>query len=52
MVGDALIGALVGKISDPQAACQALVDLALESGGKDNVTVVLAHYSIEPAARS
>lgn len=27
-------------------ACQALVDLALQKGGKDNVTVVMARYSI------
>jgi protein phosphatase len=26
--------------------CQALVDLSLEAGGQDNVTAVMAHYSI------
>jgi serine/threonine protein phosphatase PrpC len=33
---------------DPQEACGALVDLALDHGGKDNVTVVLARYVAPP----
>jgi protein phosphatase len=33
---------------DPQAACAALVDRALDHGGKDNVTVVLARYVAPP----
>jgi serine/threonine protein phosphatase PrpC len=37
-----------GPASD---ACRALVDLALEAGGKDNVTVVLARYRIPEEAR-
>lgn len=28
------------------AACQALIDLALVNGGRDNVTAVLAHYGV------
>jgi protein phosphatase len=36
----------LAAIDDPQQACQALVDLALERGGKDNITVVLARYEI------
>jgi protein phosphatase len=30
----------------PQDACHALVDQALDRGGKDNVTVVMAHYAV------
>jgi protein phosphatase len=37
--------ALAGSESSDEA-CRRLVDLALENGGKDNVTVVLARYSI------
>jgi protein phosphatase len=31
---------------EPQRACRALVDLALDHGGKDNITVVLARYTL------
>jgi protein phosphatase len=45
MVGDAAIGAILRQGGTAQEACQALVDLALEKGGKDNVTAVLARYT-------
>lgn len=41
--------AIAGVLSSPgpaARACGSLVDLALEGGGKDNVTVVLARYRI------
>lgn len=46
---DAIAGVLraPGPSSD---ACRALVDLALEAGGKDNVTVVLGRYRIPKEA--
>ena len=37
-------GALVERTSSKDA-CQALIDLALEGGGKDNITAVVAKYS-------
>jgi protein phosphatase len=49
MVDDATIADVLGRIDASEPACQALVDLALERGGKDNVTVVLARYTIPPA---
>jgi protein phosphatase len=44
------IGEVLSRHSDPQAACQALVDQALDYGGKDNVTVILARYQIPEEA--
>jgi protein phosphatase len=46
MVGDDQIAAALLPERPADVACQALVDLALNAGGKDNVTVVLARYSI------
>jgi len=46
MVDDTKIAEVLGRGASSQEGCQALVDLALEAGGKDNVTVVLAHLSI------
>ncbi len=52
LVADHEIQARVQAGEEPQAACQGLVDLALERGGRDNVTVLLAHYHVgqEPVA--
>jgi protein phosphatase len=46
MVPDAGIADVLQRIEPSEQASQALVDLALERGGKDNVTVVLARYTI------
>lgn len=46
MVDDALIEAVLNESPSAKAACQSLVDLALSNGGRDNITVVVARYSI------
>jgi protein phosphatase len=46
MVDDAAIGSLLNRGERSQEACRALVDMALERGGRDNVTVVVATYRI------
>ena len=46
MVDDTLIQAVLNESSSAKAACQSLVDLALSNGGRDNITVVVARYSI------
>ncbi len=45
MVPDAEIAHVLSRIQDSDQACRALVDLALEAGGRDNVTVVTACYA-------
>src|SRR6476659_7992529 len=42
MVADEDIATVLQETSGPQAACDKLVTAALENGGKDNVTVVVA----------
>jgi serine/threonine protein phosphatase PrpC len=49
MVDDGAINAVLGKASSADEACQDLVNLALNHGGKDNVTVVVARYRFGPA---
>jgi PPM family protein phosphatase len=44
MVSDNDIAAELAAANSSQAACQALINLALAGGGKDNITVVLARY--------
>jgi protein phosphatase len=44
MVNREAIASILGSAATAEEACQALVDRALENGGKDNVTVVLARY--------
>jgi PPM family protein phosphatase len=51
MVPDARIAEVLARTEPSQEACGALVDLALDAGGKDNVTVVLARYSIPDPPR-
>jgi len=40
MVGDELISDMLSE-DNLQTACDALLDLALEAGGKDNITLVI-----------
>jgi protein phosphatase len=46
MVNDREIAMLLRRKTDPGKTARALVDRALAHGGRDNVTVVLARYSI------
>lgn len=46
MVTDAAIAVVLEKDAPSAEACHALVELALEAGGKDNVTVLLGRYRI------
>lgn len=46
MVTDAAIVKVLEKPGSASDACRALVDLALEGGGADNVTVVVARYRV------
>jgi len=45
MVDDASITAVLHDVAPPNDAAQKLLDLALEAGGRDNITIVLARYS-------
>lgn len=46
---DDQIAAILGQKSNPQEACHALVEAALNRGGPDNVTVVVVACSATPA---
>jgi protein phosphatase len=48
MVDSMTIGAILRSSASSNDACQTLVELALQNGGKDNVTVVLARYRFAP----
>ena len=45
MLGDAEIAGVLRRQEGAAEACRMLVDLALQAGGKDNVTVVMACYT-------
>ena len=42
MVADGALAEVLRQVRPPQETCQALVDLALAGGGRDNVTVIVA----------
>ncbi len=46
MLEDAGIAGVLSASASSEEACRRLVDVALENGGRDNVTVVLARYEI------
>jgi protein phosphatase len=50
MVSEEEIAALLAAHPRPDDACRALVDRALDCGGHDNITVVLASYTMPKVA--
>jgi serine/threonine protein phosphatase PrpC len=50
MVDESEMSKTLSAHSVPQDVCQALLDKALDHGGRDNVTIVLARYSIPDRA--
>ncbi len=44
MVNDETIASVLGRGTSSEEACLALIELALDRGGRDNVTVVVATY--------
>ncbi len=42
-VDDAMIAQVVSRTTEPQVACENLVDLANEAGGIDNISVIMIH---------
>jgi serine/threonine protein phosphatase PrpC len=51
MVPDARIAEVLRRPGTADDACAALMELALDAGGKDNVTVVLARYALPARVR-
>ena len=45
-VSDDRIAATLKAESDPEIACRRLVSLAIEQGGRDNITVIVACYDV------
>jgi protein phosphatase len=46
MINDPQIAAVLTETRKAEEHCRALLDQALEAGGKDNITVVVARYSL------
>jgi len=49
MVDDVDIELILKSARSAKSACRNLVDMALKNGGRDNVTVIIARYSIPPS---
>jgi protein phosphatase len=47
MLSDAQIAAVLATIGSPAAACHHLVQQAVDTGGRDNVTAVVADYRVK-----
>lgn len=50
MISDDEVRAILARGLPAQQACQALVNAALQAGGRDNVTVVMGRYSLPTEA--
>jgi len=48
MVDDTEIELVLNSAANAKSACRSLIDLSLNNGGRDNVTVLVARYSIPP----
>ena len=46
-VDDAGIAQILSAHDDPEEACHHLVEAALQAGGRDNITVIVAHYHVK-----
>ena len=51
MVADTSISKTLDEVADPQAACDKLVEMALDGGGKDNITLILCDIADTMATR-
>lgn len=45
-VDDAAIASVLSRYRDPESACQRLIELALQGDAADNVTAIVAHYTV------
>jgi hypothetical protein len=52
MVGEDTIARELERAPSAAAAGQSLLDLTLERGGRDNVTVIVATYRLPPGPES
>lgn len=50
MVDDPALSTILEAAQSAQQSCESLVQKALENGGRDNVTAVMAYYNIPPVS--